>query len=84
MRLPIIAALAVGLAAWSAVASADPGKDESGKGRRGGYARYDDGPKHGRYRAAVRIPRGHLPPPGECRRWYAGRPAGHQPPPFRC
>jgi hypothetical protein len=25
-----------------------------------------------------------LPPPGECRIWYPGRPAGHQPPPGRC
>lgn len=32
----------------------------------------------------TRIPNGHLPPPGECRIWYPGRPAGHQPPPFKC
>jgi|EndMetStandDraft_7_1072992.scaffolds.fasta_scaffold189580_2 hypothetical protein len=32
----------------------------------------------------LRIPNGHLPPPGECRIWYPGRPAGHQPPPGRC
>lgn len=30
------------------------------------------------------IPRGHYPPPGECRIWYPDRPAGHQPPPVRC
>lgn len=30
------------------------------------------------------IPRGHYPPPGECRIWYPDRPAGHQPPPVKC
>lgn len=30
------------------------------------------------------IPRGHYPPPGECRIWYPGRPPGQQPPPARC
>ena len=33
---------------------------------------------------ALRIPKGHLPPPGSCRIWYPGRPPGHQPPPFKC
>ncbi len=32
----------------------------------------------------IRIPRGHLPPPGSCRLWHFGRPAGHQPPPASC
>jgi hypothetical protein len=84
MRLAIVATVAASLFGWSGMASADPGKDESGKGRRGGYARYDDGPRQGRQREAVRIPRGHLPARGECREWYTGRPAGHQPPPYRC
>ena len=30
------------------------------------------------------IPRGHLPPPGECRIWYPGQPPGQQPPPLGC
>ena len=30
------------------------------------------------------IPEGHLPPPGECRLWYPGRPAGQQPAPGSC
>jgi hypothetical protein len=34
--------------------------------------------------AQVRVPPGHLPPPGECRIWHPDRPAGHQPPPGRC
>jgi hypothetical protein len=30
-------------------------------------------------RGPLGIPEGHLPPPGECRVWYPGRPAGQQP-----
>lgn len=30
------------------------------------------------------IPKGHLPPPGECRIWYRGREPGQQPPPRPC
>lgn len=32
----------------------------------------------------LRIPKGHYPPPGECRVWYPDRPAGQQPPPGIC
>lgn len=32
----------------------------------------------------IRVPPGHLPPPGYCRLWYPGRPPGHQPPPRPC
>ena len=32
----------------------------------------------------VRIPPGHMPPPGSCRPWYPGAPPGHQPPPGDC
>lgn len=32
----------------------------------------------------LRIPEGHLPPPGECRVWYPGKPPGQQPPPGKC
>lgn len=35
-------------------------------------------------RRAVKVPRGHLPPPGYCRAWYPGVPPGHQPRPGRC
>ena len=34
--------------------------------------------------AQVKIPPGHLPPPGECRIWFPDRPPGHQPPPGDC
>jgi hypothetical protein len=50
MRFPIVLAVGFTLAGWSGLALADPGKDESGKGRRGGYERYGyggdwDGPR---------------------------------------
>lgn len=32
----------------------------------------------------IRVPPGHLPPPGYCRLWYPGRPPGHQPAPQPC
>ena len=32
----------------------------------------------------VKIPPGHLPPPGQCRIWFPDRPPGHQPPPDSC
>lgn len=58
--------------------------DDGHRGR-GGDRHADDGHyfrQHGYSR--VNVPNGHLPPPGECRIWYPGRPAGHQPPPGRC
>lgn len=36
------------------------------------------------YEREVSIPPGHMPPPGECRIWFTGRPAGQQPPPGDC
>jgi hypothetical protein len=42
--------------------------------------RYREPNEGGRYSAdAQHVPPGYLPPPGECRAWYDGRPAGHQP-----
>lgn len=32
----------------------------------------------------LQIPKGHLPPPGECRLWFPGHPPGKQPPPTSC
>jgi hypothetical protein len=39
-------------------------------------------PRH--HHARPRIPRGHLPRPGQCRIWYPRTPPGHQPPPGSC
>jgi hypothetical protein len=36
------------------------------------------------YPSHVRVPPGHLPPPGQCRVWFPDRPPGHQPPPGDC
>jgi hypothetical protein len=89
MKLFAIVTVSFALTGTITMASADPPKDESGHGRwgRGGFERndgFDRRSGRGRYREAVRVPRGHLPPPGECRTWYSGRPPGHQTPPHRC
>ena len=34
--------------------------------------------------AQIKIPPGHMPPPGSCRIWYPDRPPGQQPPPGSC
>ncbi len=33
---------------------------------------------------SIHIPKGHLPPPGECRIWFLDLPPGQQPPPGDC
>jgi hypothetical protein len=78
MRMVSCAFASAVLLALPGMASADPDKDESGQ-RDGGRAaynqQYDDGQlRRTRNRESVRIPRGHMPPPGECRTWYE-RPA---------
>lgn len=57
-------------------------------------AEYEDGFEEPGMQAAVfdtaqeadiyRIPRGHRPPPGQCRIWFPGRAPGKQPPPGDC
>lgn len=39
---------------------------------------------HDAFPNELRIPAGHLPPPGSCRIWYPDRPPGQQPPPGDC
>ena len=64
--LQITAVIALSMLGWSNVASADPWKDESGHGRRGGYGRFEE--HHGRghgygrerhYRGGYGRPRGY-------------------------
>jgi hypothetical protein len=84
MKMSLCTALcAAALMLAAGTASADPWKDESGKGQWRGAT---DGRVTATHRDGIvlRIPPGHLPPPGECRVWRPGVPAGHQPPPFRC
>ncbi len=69
-------------------AFADEEKDESGKGKKYSHGgRYDNNGGsyfHTHGYTHLNIPKGHYPPPGECRIWYPDRPAGHQPPPGAC
>jgi hypothetical protein len=74
---------------WIGSAFADSGKNESGKGKREHLAVEirdvgRDSYFHRRGYTRLQIPKGHYPPPGECRIWYPDRPAGHQPPPGNC
>jgi hypothetical protein len=32
----------------------------------------------------LKVPKGHYPPPGQCRLWYSGRAPGHQPRATKC
>jgi len=54
---------------------------------RGPRVVYDAGPRQVVFhssRGRIRVPPGHMPPPGFCRLWYPGRPPGHQPRPRPC
>jgi hypothetical protein len=83
--LRLLGIVIAGLALSAPQVVADPGRDESGN-RRASRGYYDAGERGRgeRVRREARIPRGHLPPPGECRRWIRGLPPGQQPPPYRC
>jgi len=39
---------------------------------------------NGKARGLTGVPKGHYPPPGECRLWFSGRPPGKQPAPAKC
>ncbi len=45
--------------------------------------RYESG-SNDRHEHRYEVPKGHLPPPGECRIWYPDRAPGQQPPPGNC
>ena len=66
-------------------AFADHDKDERGEGKRHEQKfERDKKDRHQGGHTQVRVPPGHLPPPGECRIWFPDRPPGHQPPPGDC
>ena len=74
--------------AFAGYAIADEGKDESGKGKRSMQEYREDGRDHSYFQRhgynRLDIPKGHYPPPGECRVWFPDRPAGQQSPPGNC
>lgn len=43
-----------------------------------------EGPRNYRSYSVLKIPPGHLPPPGRCRVWIPNRPPGQQGPPTSC
>src|SRR5829696_8057515 len=45
---------------------------------------HNKGHVNGKARGLTGVPKGHYPPPGECRLWYSGRPPGKQPAPAKC
>jgi hypothetical protein len=60
--------------------------DRDDRGKRHDKERDDraDRREWGDRHTQVKVPPGHLPPPGECRIWFPDRPPGHQPPPGDC
>ena len=94
MNLTDVLRLCAVVACCTGTDAAAQGRDESNQGkdraREVRYERDDDRgnggdsyfERHGHTR--LKIPKGHYPPPGECRVWYPNRPPGHQPPPVSC
>lgn len=65
-----------------AAAGAAIGQDRTNRGAAAPVA-LREGYQGGGYQE-VRVPKGHMPPPGKCRVWYPDRPPGQQPPPGDC
>lgn len=93
LSTPILVALLLGLGWTTASAQpagrgapgADRGHERAERPGRGGPPSWAGGPKGAsRDGRGLHVPKGHRPPPGQCRLWYPGRPPGHQPPPTSC
>lgn len=64
--------------------SGDQERSRAAESRDRGHAGDGDSYFHRRGYTRLNIPKGHYPPPGECRVWFPDRPPGQQPPPSRC
>lgn len=94
MKATNLLGLCVGVICCAGTALDGQGRGESKKDKDARAVRYErdrdrDGGDGGSYferrgYTRLNIPKGHYPPPGECRIWHPGRPAGHQPPPTKC
>jgi hypothetical protein len=60
------------------------GRDFEYRHDNGGYDERHYGDPNGYGYAPAYVPRGHLPPPGECKVWIPGLPPGQQGPPTDC
>jgi len=73
------------IVAWSLIGCSSMSLEYRNSGRSGEKqattrAKHGSSPKH----ASLKIPPGHLPPPGSCRIWIPGTPPGKQPRPGDC
>ena len=97
LLLPIYVAAFMLLATAHPAFAQDNSRDgrERGRARSGEYERHEGDRQERRRRdrslledifrpRSLDVPKGHYPPPGECRMWHPGRPAGQQPPPVPC
>jgi hypothetical protein len=69
---------------WVGAASATDAQDEPRRVRARAEQRDEATYFHRHGYTRLNIPRGHYPPPGECRVWFPDRPPGQQPPPGDC
>ena len=80
IALRVFLLFVLGFGALADATAAQNGRGTARSGRQGGDGSYFH--RHGYTK--LDIPKGHYPPPGECRVWYPNRPPGHQPPPGNC
>lgn len=55
-----------------------------GKGQKGKKHKNKEGKRRLHPFSELKVPKGHLPPPGKCTIWYPNTPPGHQPAPQSC